>query len=396
MLPQLRRPHSGGRRKPSKPRSKKKSHSRSHPFPEDDVQRDLQLHKQIGEGGFGKVYLATLVVDPKTQQTTSVAVKRVPEGRMDMREIDLQSKLSHLPSCHRYVACIYDHERDPISKDHLIIMEYIRGPDLFQWLLEYPRRQLSVPQLYDFFKQLLRGLKYIHGQGIAHGDIKMENIMVDVSRKYPRLKYIDLGFGCDAKACETSPVLHGTRYLTPPEAFGVDAHKRGLSVMKAADLWALGTTLAEVLMLRRRRIKRASTLGITGERLADAGIRSDEWRTSRVLRAIAPDNRQHVQQLYDVVDGLMNIDPKLRISADDALKLLSAVPVSSRRSRKRSRKRSASSARKKSSTSRKKSSSTKKARRRPKGPKGPKGPKKRKRRKKRSKQKSRKKSKRKR
>ena len=43
-----------------------------------------------------------------------------------------------------------------------------------------------------FFKQIFEGFDYLHSRGIAHRDVKLDNILIEVKTKM--IKIIDFGF----------------------------------------------------------------------------------------------------------------------------------------------------------------------------------------------------------
>ena len=57
-----------------------------------------------------------------------------------------------------------------------IVMEYVRGGDLFHFLDRWG--PLSEPDAAHCMRHLLTGLQYMHSKGIAHRDVKLENILV--------------------------------------------------------------------------------------------------------------------------------------------------------------------------------------------------------------------------
>lgn len=292
---------------------------------------------KLGEGAMGQVFLGTFVTDARSGKEISAAVKRVPASKMDLKEVSLQSKLSHLPECNLHVACLYDIKRT--KGNYYIVMEYIKGKELYDVLakLEQP---LGLMELKRKFKQALQGLVFIHSKGIAHGDIKMENIMEDERSK--RLKYIDFGYGCDKESCKTSPVLHGTGYLDPPEAFKKETvWSRNLAVpswlkryvpppdgahtlqsLQRADIWALGSLFVEMTLAEPSRLYRTMQIGMSGEQLQDTDSR--EWLASEHLKEKGLLRSRSHDRLYAVIDGMMKLDPDDRFTATEALKVLTA------------------------------------------------------------------------
>lgn len=265
--------------------------------------------KVLGEGGFGKVYLGTYIIDTDKKTKIDAAIKEVPASRMDLEEYQLQSKLSKTPKCNQHIVCMYDMKYDSIRDNYYIVMEYIRGKDLFHDLLATDRH-LSNKKLLKIFKEALEGLVFIHESGMAHGDIKLENLMLDAQTN--QLKYIDFGFGCTKNTCSTSRAFHGTRYLSPPEAYRGVPLKKSLSVMQAADVWALGSTFAEILTHHR-----TIDMHLSGSTISPStDVRQKIKRYS---------TEEHPKAMFDVIVGMMNINPKKRLSAKEALATLTSA-----------------------------------------------------------------------
>jgi serine/threonine protein kinase len=266
----------------------------------------IKLGKTIlGEGGFGKVYLGTYIIDRKTGKKVDAAIKEVTASRMDLEEYQLQSKLSKTPKCNQHIVCMYDLTYDPNKDNYYIVMEYIRGKDLFHDLLA-TNRHLSNVRFLKIVREALEGLVFIHESGMAHGDIKLENLMLDNDK----VKYIDFGFGCTANTCGTSRAFHGTRYLSPPEAYHHKPLKKSLSVMQAADVWALGSTFAEIITHRR-------TIDMN---LSGSSVSKSTNVLGKVKRYANSDELPEV--IYTIIEGMMQFDPKKRLTAKAALVLL--------------------------------------------------------------------------
>ncbi|KAK9723396.1 Nitrogen permease reactivator protein [Basidiobolus ranarum] len=138
-----------------------------------------------------------------------------------------------------YISASLVHENviqtlDVIMEDNQIheVMQYC-PQDMFTVIKE---NQLTQQEIDSYFGQLMRGLAYLHHRGVAHRDLKLENLCVDENGT---LKIID--FGCAfifldplseenrAKACE----ITGSDPYIAPEVFDgrpYDAAK--------ADIWS--------------------------------------------------------------------------------------------------------------------------------------------------------------
>ena len=81
-------------------------------------------------------------------------------------------------------------------------------------------------------------LGYLHQKGIAHRDMKLENVLVD-DRGY--LKIIDYGLAKMLRDDQEATSFCGTPEYLAPEIIKGTGHGRG------ADWWSLGALLYEML-----------------------------------------------------------------------------------------------------------------------------------------------------
>jgi serine/threonine protein kinase len=60
-------------------------------------------------------------------------------------------------------------------------MEYVPGGELFDLICSHQ----GIPEnsAKDLFREILQGVKHCHDNGIAHRDLKLENILLDKSNK---------------------------------------------------------------------------------------------------------------------------------------------------------------------------------------------------------------------
>lgn len=82
------------------------------------------------------------------------------------------------------VARLYEVLEDP--KAFYVVMEKIEGMDLFETM--EVQGKVSVPVAREILRKLLNSLEHLHGCGVVHKDLKLENVMVDMtptSRRSP-------------------------------------------------------------------------------------------------------------------------------------------------------------------------------------------------------------------
>jgi serine/threonine protein kinase len=161
------------------------------------------VHK-IGEGGMGKVYLATQIALERRVVIKEIAADLRRDPALVQRfenEAKLAASLEH-----DNIIRVYDFGED--SGFFYIAMEYVDGPDLEQLLSEerLPREIGLMAVLHA-----LKGLHFAHIHGIAHGDVKPDNILVS---RTGRVKITDFGLSYLNARAAGFPAA-GTVFLTP-------------------------------------------------------------------------------------------------------------------------------------------------------------------------------------
>ena len=91
---------------------------------------------------------------------------------------------------HEHIAKLYE----VFESKHavFIIMEYINGDSLHEYLLRQKNRRLGEQEAKVLWRQIVQAVNYCHYINVTHRDIKLENIMLDESEE--RVKLVDMGF----------------------------------------------------------------------------------------------------------------------------------------------------------------------------------------------------------
>ncbi|XP_062578579.1 serine/threonine-protein kinase STK11-like [Saccostrea cucullata] len=191
----------------------------------------------LGEGSYGKVKEA---LDTETLQRRAIKIikrrklRKINNGEQNVkREIQLLKRLKH-----RHIIDLSDLIENEEKQKMYMVMEFCVG-ELQELLEAAPDKKFPVFQAHRYFRQLVEGLEYLHGQGIVHKDIKPGNLLLSTEEI---LKITDLGvaeaidtFAVD-DTCHTS---QGTPAFQPPEiANGLESFS-GFKV----DIWSSGVTL---------------------------------------------------------------------------------------------------------------------------------------------------------
>lgn len=106
--------------------------------------------------------------------------------KADIERISREIKIMKLIR-HTNIVQLYEIIEKP--KRLYLIMEYADGGDLFDLIVKNER--LSEKSALNYFAQILLGLNYLHGKGVAHRDMKPENILISQGK----IKIADFGLG---------------------------------------------------------------------------------------------------------------------------------------------------------------------------------------------------------
>jgi eukaryotic-like serine/threonine-protein kinase len=127
------------------------------------------LLSKLGEGGMGVVYAA---YDEKLDRKVALKLLRSEAERKAqrrlVREAQSMARLSH-PN----VVQIY--EIGETEQRIFIVMEFVKGVTLKDWLAAQPRSQRAILEVFHAAGQ---GLAAAHAQGLVHRDFKPDNVMI--------------------------------------------------------------------------------------------------------------------------------------------------------------------------------------------------------------------------
>lgn len=160
------------------------------------------LHQLVGKGAYGVVYKGT---DKKTSETVAVkrfALENLPQEELAGMEMEI-TLLQVLD--HDNIVRFYDSVRTNDSLN--IILEYMDKGSLQGLLNDFGVFPESVAAFYT--KEVLRGLLYLHEQGIMHRDIKGANILLSSKGE---VKLADFGVATNMDQAKKSDSVVGTPY----------------------------------------------------------------------------------------------------------------------------------------------------------------------------------------
>jgi serine/threonine protein kinase/formylglycine-generating enzyme required for sulfatase activity len=193
-----------------------------------------RVKRILGEGHFGRVYLAL-----DTELEREVAIK-VPHRTLVSRAEDAAAYLTEARSLanldHPHIVPVFDvgtNEDWPC----FIVSKYVHGSDLATIMKE---RRPSLRESIELVAALGEALHYAHHKGLVHRDVKPGNILVD-ERLKPYLT--DFGLALKEEDFGTGPSWAGTPAYMSPEQARCEGHR----VDGRADIFSLGVVFYELL-----------------------------------------------------------------------------------------------------------------------------------------------------
>ena len=248
----------------------------------DFKKKGFKIIKELGQGGFGKVFQIFSKFDNKYYAMKEIPLKgETPEKINNIKE---EANILSEFNCDKIVKYYNSYEE---KGKFCILMEYCKGKNLKNFLDEYRKNNTLIEEniIYNLIKQICIGIKEIHKINIVHRDIKPENIFMSEDMK---IKIGDFGISKKLSSFKTQITTNksGSLYYTAPEVL-----EKGLYSTKS-DIWSIGCILYEILTLNiyfmdnlKRDIKKI-----------DSDIYSNKWQ--------------------ELINLLLQIDYKKRLDID--------------------------------------------------------------------------------
>lgn len=196
-------------------------------LPEDLAAR-YQLRALIGRGAFSEVVRAD---DRSTRQP--FAIKILERTGVADDEATIASEVAVLHRL-RHPNVIRLYEVYETSRHAFLVMELATGGDLFERLVE--RGVFTERQSSRAMQQILQGVAYLHDHGVAHRDLKLENVLCQHPGSDARLIISDFGFAhrTEPKSRELLKTTCGSPEYIAPEILTGNGYTR------AVDIWSAG------------------------------------------------------------------------------------------------------------------------------------------------------------
>jgi serine/threonine protein kinase/Flp pilus assembly protein TadD len=231
-----------------------------------------KLLEQIGEGGFGVVFMA----EQQQPIRRKVALKVLKPG-MDSRQVIARFEAERQALAlmdHPNIARVLDAAQTAGGRPYFV-MELVKGIPITEFC---DQARLTPRERLELFIHVCQAVQHAHQKGIIHRDIKPSNVLVTMQDGAPLAKVIDFGIAKALGQQLTDKTLYtgfaqmiGTPLYMSPE----QAALSNVDVDTRSDIYSLGVLLYELL---------TGTTPFDKERLGTVGY--DEMR--RIIREEEP------------------------------------------------------------------------------------------------------------
>lgn len=267
------------------------------------------IYETLGKGGYSWVKKgqdtetgAIVALKFMNRATDQWALEQAEQVRTEIKSLT-QIRHENVMKLYAYnLSAKYPLHEGGFVKTILLVLEYCPGGELFDIL--YYADKLDEVIARTYFHQMMYGLQAVHKAGIAHRDLKPQNLLLDT--KFC-LKITDFGL---SKIMETEAdrimktTYVGTRGYQAPELL------KNQKYTNACDVFSMGVVLFILL---------------AGYPPFEAAHKTDKWY--RPLATGHPDKFWHVHRgakindtAKDLIEKMLSYRPSKRISVADILK----------------------------------------------------------------------------
>ena len=292
--------------------------------------KNYKLLCEVGSGTYGRVFKALCL-----KTNSNVALKKIDISKQDMegfpitaiREIKLLKMLDHPNIIKlREIVVSKPSSNNKNRGSTFLVFDYMDHDFVG---LKNIKMDFTLPQIKCIIFQILQGVKYLHEKKILHRDLKSANILFN---NQGEVKIADFGL---ARQISLHPQMLYTNkvvtlwYRAPEILLGSQEYG------PAVDIWSVGCILVELITgeVLFPGDKEAKQIELIYDRCGTPDILSwsevekfkyynelkPKMYRERKLKQYIRKKKDLDESTLDLIDKLLILNPKFRITADEAL-----------------------------------------------------------------------------
>jgi len=202
------------------------------------VHGNLLIKSLLGEGGMGRVYLATNV-EVKEKRYALKVLKRQLTHNENFRQHFYDEARHQAQLDHPNIVQMIDYFH--VDDDYFLVLEYVDGQPLSALIESKGGKGLPEKQALSIVKGMLAGLDCAHRLAILHRDVKSSNVLVDRSG---RARLTDFGIAMQAggtASAQDGRVIGTPAYMSPEQL------RNSTGIDHRSDVYSAGVVLFEAL-----------------------------------------------------------------------------------------------------------------------------------------------------
>ncbi|EFA05218.1 phosphorylase b kinase gamma catalytic chain, skeletal muscle/heart isoform isoform X1 [Tribolium castaneum] len=239
----------------------------------------------------GKAFAAKIIDLSNDNNSEGVSAKEATKQEVAI--------LRHVAG-HSYIIELQDVFESPTFI--FLVFELCKNGELFDYLTSVVT--LSEKKTRYIMRQVLEGVAHIHARNIVHRDLKPENILLDDNLN---VKITDFGFAKKLAEGELVHELCGTPGYLAPETLKCSMFEDAPGYSYEVDVWACGVIMYTLLVGCPPFWHRKQMVMLRNIMEGKYSFSSPEWADIS-------------EEPKDLIRRLLVVDPKQRISIDDALR----------------------------------------------------------------------------
>uniref|UniRef100_A0A3P9K0J9 Protein kinase domain-containing protein n=1 Tax=Oryzias latipes TaxID=8090 RepID=A0A3P9K0J9_ORYLA len=182
----------------------------------------------LGQGSFGAV-----IHYQQLSTFKNVAVKILATNN-GIRESKMLDKIKYADPDKNNLLKLVEHFS--LGLQHCIVFEKL-DQDVLHFMSKRNRKPMEVSEIRPIAQQILVALNALKSMGLAHTDIKPDNLMLVNHATHPfKVKLIDFGLARNISDLKRTSQIQALGYRAPEAVFG-------LPMNESVDLWSLGCSL---------------------------------------------------------------------------------------------------------------------------------------------------------